>query len=49
MPCNVLGGELVTALVSGFVPRLPWLVYKSTQAVVHLWVMKAFGRHLAQR
>jgi hypothetical protein len=46
---SVLGGELVTALVSGFVPRLPWLVYKSTQAVVHLWVMKAFGRHLAQR
>jgi uncharacterized protein YbjT (DUF2867 family) len=46
---SVLGGELVTALVSGFVPRLPWLVYKSTQAVVHLWVMKAFGRHLAGR
>ena len=46
---SVLGGELVTALVSGFVPRLPWVVYKGTQAVVHLWVMRAFGRHLKRR
>ena len=45
---SVLGGELVMALVSGFVPRLPWLLYKATQAVVHLWVMRAFGRHLAR-
>jgi len=46
---SVLGGELATALVSGFVPRLPWLIYKFSQAVVHLWVMRAFGRHLARR
>ena len=46
---SVLGGEMVMALVSGFVPRLPWVVYKFTQAVVYLWVMRAFGRHLPQR
>lgn len=45
---SVLGGGLVMALVAGFVPRLPWLLYKATQAVVHLWVMRAFGRHLAR-
>ncbi len=43
---SVLGGDLVMALVSGFEPRLPWFIYKATQAIVHLWVMKAFGRRL---
>jgi uncharacterized protein YbjT (DUF2867 family) len=27
-------------------PRLPWLIYKYTQAIFHLIVMKAFARHL---
>jgi hypothetical protein len=45
---SVLGGEHVMALVSGFEPRLPWLVYKFSQALVHLAVMGAFGRHLAR-
>jgi uncharacterized protein YbjT (DUF2867 family) len=27
-------------------PRLPWFFYKYTQALVHLWVMKAFGAYL---
>lgn len=44
---SVLGGAHVMALVSGFEPRLPWLVYKFSQALVHLVVMKAFGRRLA--
>lgn len=44
----VLDGTFVLAAVNDFVPRLPWLVYKFTQAVFHLWVMLAFGRHLAR-
>ncbi len=31
-----------------FVPSLPWLIYIVTQAPLHGWVMKRFGRHLAQ-
>jgi uncharacterized protein YbjT (DUF2867 family) len=45
---TVLGGSEVIALVFNFEPRLPWFVYKWTQAVAHLGVMRAFGRHLAR-
>jgi len=44
---SVLGGAFVLAAIHDFVPRLPWLVYKYTQALVHLFVMRSFGRHLA--
>jgi uncharacterized protein YbjT (DUF2867 family) len=37
------------ASIHGFSPRLPWWVYASTQALIHLAVMRAFGRHLAWR
>jgi uncharacterized protein YbjT (DUF2867 family) len=43
-----LGGSQVTTLVSNFEPRLPWFVYKYTQAIAHLLVMRAFGRRLAR-
>lgn len=42
----MLDGSCVLAAIQGFRPRLPWLVYKYTQAVFHLFVMRAFGRHL---
>lgn len=29
-----------------FVPSLPWVIYKYTQALVHLWVMKKFSNYL---
>jgi uncharacterized protein YbjT (DUF2867 family) len=35
------------AAIHEFVPSLPWPLYLMTQAPVHLWVMLAFGRHLA--
>lgn len=34
------------ASIHGFSPALPWWLYARTQAVIHLWVMRAFGRHL---
>ena len=45
---TVLDGQFVLAAIHDFVPRLPWFIYKYTQAVVHLFVMRAFGRHLAK-
>jgi hypothetical protein len=33
-------------VLSGFKPRLPWLVYRFTQAVAHAVVMRSFGRWL---
>lgn len=41
-------GRHVLSAVHDFVPRLPWLIYVATQAIVHLWVMHSFGRHLAR-
>ena len=30
----------------GFRPRLPWVIYKYSQAIVHLLIMKLFAHHL---
>jgi uncharacterized protein YbjT (DUF2867 family) len=43
---QVLGGRAVLAAVHDFSPRLPWYLYNSTQALVHLGVMWGFRRHL---
>lgn len=43
------GGRALLAAIHDFRPRLPWPVYVATQALVHLAVMRAFGRHLAAR
>ncbi|MDK7114840.1 hypothetical protein [Staphylococcus pettenkoferi] len=42
---NQAKGTLLTALIH-FRPRLPWLVYRLTQAPLHQWVMRGFGRIL---
>jgi uncharacterized protein YbjT (DUF2867 family) len=41
-------GRSVIAAVHEFVPSLPWPVYRGTQALAHLAVMHAFGRHLGR-
>lgn len=46
---EVLAGSFVLAAINDFVPRLPWIVYKLTQALFHLWVMRSFGQHLARQ
>ena len=43
---EVFNGKFVIAAIHEFCPRLPWLIYNFSQAVVHLMVMRAFGRHL---
>ena len=42
----VKGQTEVLAAVLGFVPSLPWPIYRFSQALVHLMVMKMFGRFL---
>lgn len=44
---SVLGGSHVIAAIHDFAPRLPWILYALTQALVHLFVMTSFGKHLA--
>lgn len=43
---EVLDGQWVMAAIHNFRPRLPWLLYRFTQAKIHLFVMNAFARHL---
>ena len=43
---EVLGGRYVMAAIFDFPPALPWWVYKNTQAIVHLFVMYSFRKHL---
>lgn len=43
---EVLDKQFIMAALHDFRPALPWMVYKYTQAVVHLVVMKSFGKHL---
>lgn len=45
---TVLDGTFVLAVILDFRPRLPWLIYKFTQARLHLFVMRAFARHLGK-
>jgi uncharacterized protein YbjT (DUF2867 family) len=37
------------ASIHEFVPRLPWLAYILTQAPLHAFVMREFGKHLRNR
>ena len=43
---SVLDGTTLLAAIHDFSPRLPWGLYRLTQAVAHLFVMAQFGRHL---
>ena len=46
---SVLNNQYVIAAIHEFVPALPWFVYRNSQAVVHLFVMKQFSRYLTQQ
>ena len=43
---SILDGSYIITAIHEFVPRLPWLVYKFTQAKAHLLVMKKFENYL---
>lgn len=43
---EVLGRKYVMSALHEFRPALPWYIYRWSQAIVHLIVMKAFGEHL---
>ncbi|MDG1957915.1 MAG: NmrA family protein [Candidatus Binatia bacterium] len=40
-------GRTLLATVHDFEPSLPWWIYRNTQAVLHEFVMRRFGSHLA--
>ena len=46
---EALGGRVILAAIHEFIPALPWLVYRFTQALAHVWVMRRFDRHLGRK
>ena len=45
----VLNRRFVLAAIHDYKPALPWFIYKYSQAVLHLLVMRAFARHLDKK
>ncbi len=45
---QVLEGDTMLTAIHDFAPRLPWVLYRATQARFHQWVMIAFRKHLAR-
>ena len=43
---SILDNEYVITAIHEYVPRLPWVIYKLTQAKLHLFVMKKFENYL---
>lgn len=43
---EVLDQQHIIAAIHDFSPRLPWYIYNNTQALIHIWVMKSFGKFL---
>ena len=43
---SILKNEYIITAIHEYVPKLPWLIYKLTQAKMHLYVMKRFEKEL---
>ncbi|WP_296623164.1 hypothetical protein [Marivirga sp.] len=46
---SVMDDQHIISAIHWFVPALPWLVYKYTQAVGHLFIMNQFNRFLKKQ
>jgi len=45
---SILNGNYIITAIHEFVPRLPWFIYRFTQAKGHLYVMKKFEKYLSK-
>ena len=46
---NIYQGLYKIIAIHDYHPRLPWYIYKYTQALIHLFVMASFGKFLVQK
>lgn len=46
---EVLSHQALIAAIHDFEPRIPWLIYRWTQALAHVWTMNMFSRHLRKK
>lgn len=45
---QVANKRYTLAAIQEFVPSLPWIIYILSQAPLHAWVMRRFGKHLEE-
>ena len=45
---SILDNEYIITAIHDYVPKLPWGIYKLTQAKLHLYVMKKFEKELSK-
>jgi uncharacterized protein YbjT (DUF2867 family) len=43
---DILNHNKMIVAIHDFRPSLPWYIYKYTQAILHIFVMRAFNKHL---
>ncbi|KJS11912.1 MAG: hypothetical protein VR67_12170 [Peptococcaceae bacterium BRH_c8a] len=43
---EVLNNRYVLVAIHDYVPTIPWFFYNATQALLHVWVMGKYGKHL---
>ena len=46
---NIYQGLYKIIAIHDYSPRIPWFIYKYTQALFHLFVMKSFGQYLIRK
>ncbi|MEN9722698.1 MAG: hypothetical protein RJB38_684 [Pseudomonadota bacterium] len=46
---QVQAGKYTLSAIHEFVPSLPWVIYRCTQAPLHAWVMRQFAEHLSHQ
>ena len=46
---NIYQGLYKIIAIHDYVPSIPWFIYKYTQAIFHLFVMRSFGKYLIRK
>ena len=46
---NIYQGLYKIIAIHDYVPSIPWFIYKYTQAIFHLFVMRSFGKYLIHK
>ena len=46
---SILNNNYIIIAIHEFIPKLPWLIYKNSQAKLHLYVMKKFEKEIMKK
>ena len=46
---SILDNEFIITAIHEYVPKLPWFLYKLTQAKIHLYVMNKFEKEISKK